>query len=156
MVRLVRRAGEILGFANILAPGAGQHVAIDLMRYRPEAASGMMSFLFLSLIVHYRDLGAQTLSLGVAPLAGLGDHRGARLWGKFGHLIYRHGGAFYNFEGLRAFKQKFHPEWQPRYIALPFGLSPVVVMGEIALLIAGGTRGMVGKKAPPDNPPPPC
>ena len=155
-IAVVRRAGEILGFANILAPGAGQHVAIDLMRYRPEAASGMMSFLFLSLIVHYRDIGAQTLSLGVAPLAGLGDHRGARLWGKFGHLIYRHGGAFDNFEGLRAFKQKFHPEWQPRYIALPFGLSPVVVMGEIALLIAGGKRGMVGKKSPPDNPPPPC
>ena len=26
-----------------------------------------------------------------------------------GAAIYRHGGGFYNFEGLRAFKQKFDP-----------------------------------------------
>ncbi len=145
-IAVVRREGQIISFANLLIAGSGRNIAIDLMRYLPEDASGMMEFMFLSLIEHFRAAGAQEFSLGVAPLAGLGDHRGARLWGKFGHLIYRHGGAFYNFEGLRAFKQKFHPEWQPRYIALPFGLSPVVVMGEIALLIAGGARGMIGKK----------
>ena len=59
--------------------------------------------------------------------------------------MFRHGGAFYNFEGLRAFKQKFQPDWRPRYIALPVGVSPMMAMADVALLIAGGPRGLIGK-----------
>lgn len=144
-IALVRREGRILAFANILAPGDGARVAIDLMRYLPEEASGMMEFLFLSLIEHYREAGAKEFSLGVAPLSGLASRSMERIWRRFGRFIYRHGGAFYNFEGLRAFKQKFRPDWQPRYIALPPNTSPMRAMADVALLIAGGARGLIGK-----------
>jgi phosphatidylglycerol lysyltransferase len=144
-IALVLREGRIIAFANILTPGDGQHVAIDLMRYLPEEASGMMEFLFLSLIEHFRDAGAKEFSLGVAPLSGLSSRSVERMWNRFGRFIFRHGGAFYNFEGLRAFKQKFHPDWRPRYIAVPPGLSPTRAMADIALLIAGGPRGLIGK-----------
>ncbi|SLN22745.1 Phosphatidylglycerol lysyltransferase [Aquimixticola soesokkakensis] len=137
--------GPIVAFANVMAPGSGARVAIDLMRYLPDHASGMMEFLFLSLIEHYREAGAQEFSLGVAPLAGLNERRTAKLWDRFGHQMFRHGGAFYNFEGLRAFKQKFRPDWRPRYIALPPNVSPMVAMAEVALLISGGARGILGK-----------
>ncbi|MGD9918909.1 MAG: bifunctional lysylphosphatidylglycerol flippase/synthetase MprF [Paenirhodobacter sp.] len=145
-VAVVRRGGRALAFANILAPGSGRRVAVDLMRYLPEEASGMIEYLFLALIEHYRAEGAEEFSLGMAPLAGLSERRTARLWNRFGALLFRHGGAFYNFEGLRAFKQKFAPEWRPRYIALPVGVSPMVAMADVALLIAGGPRGLLGKK----------
>lgn len=115
------------------------------MRYLPEEASGMMEFLFLSLIEHYREEGAAELSLGMAPLAGLSSKSVERLWNRFGRFIYRHGGAFYNFEGLRAFKQKFRPDWRPCYIAVPPGLSPTRAMADVALLIAGGPKGLIGK-----------
>jgi phosphatidylglycerol lysyltransferase len=105
----------------------------------------MMEFLFLSLIEHFRDTGAREFSLGVAPLSGLSSRSVERMWNRFGRFIFRHGGAFYNFEGLRAFKQKFHPDWRPRYIAVPPGLSPTRAMADIALLIAGGPRGLIGK-----------
>ncbi len=141
----VRREGQILAFANIMAPGDGRQISIDLMRYLPEEASGMMEFLFLSLLEHFRDMGAAEFSLGVAPLSGLSTRSVERLWNRFGRFIYRHGGAFYNFEGLRAFKQKFRPEWRPRYIAVPPGLSPTRAMADVALLIAGGPRGLIGK-----------
>lgn len=146
-IAVVRRApdGPILAFANVLAPGDGRRVSVDLMRYLPDEASGMMEFLFLTLMEHYRDLGATEFSLGVAPLAGLSERSVGRLWNRFGRLIYRHGGAFYNFAGLRAFKQKFHPDWQPRYIAVPPGLSPTRAMTDVALLIAGGARGLLRK-----------
>lgn len=144
-IAVVRREGHILAFANIMAPGSGRRVAIDLMRYLPHEASGMMDFLFLSLIEHYREAGAEEFSLGVAPLSGLSDRRTARMWNRFGRMMFRHGGAFYNFEGLRAFKQKFRPDWRPRYIALPPGYSPMVAMADVALLIAGGPRGILGK-----------
>lgn len=144
-IALVRREGQILAFANILAPADGSRIAIDLMRYLPESASGMMEYLFLSLIEHYRKLGAVELSLGMAPLAGLSSRSVERMWSRFGRFIYRHGGAFYNFEGLRAFKQKFRPDWRPCYIAVPPGLSPTRAMAQVALLIAGGPKGLIGK-----------
>lgn len=59
---------------------------------------------FANVMQHYRDLGAVEFSLGMAPLAGLEVRKGARLWNRFGVLLFRHGGTFYNFEGLRAFK----------------------------------------------------
>jgi len=145
-IAVVRRGGRALAFANILAPGSGRRIAVDLMRYLPEEASGMIEYLFIALIEHYRAEGAEEFSLGMAPLSGLSERRTARLWNRFGALLFRHGGAFYNFEGLRGFKQKFGPEWRARYIALPVGVSPMVAMADVALLIAGGPRGLIGKK----------
>jgi phosphatidylglycerol lysyltransferase len=144
-IALVRRDGRILAFANVMAPGGGHAVAIDLMRYLPEEASGIMEFLFLSLIEQYRAQGATQFSLGMAPLAGLSSKSVERLWSRFGRFLYRHGGAFYNFEGLRGFKQKFRPDWRPCYIAVPPGVSPTRAMADVALLIAGGPRGLIGK-----------
>ena len=115
------------------------------MRYLPGEASGLMEYLFVRLIEHYRGAGGEEFSLGMAPLAGLSERSIGRTWNRFGRLIYRHGGAFYNFEGLRAFKQKFHPEWRPRYLAVPPNLSPLVAMRDVALLIAGSPRGLIAK-----------
>ena len=104
-----------------------------------------MEYMFLSLIDHYKSLGAREFSLGTAPLSGLSERSVARSWNRFGRLIYRHGGAFYNFEGLRTFKQKFGPDWRPRYLALPPSVSPMRAMGDVALLIAGSARGLITK-----------
>jgi phosphatidylglycerol lysyltransferase len=144
-IAVVRKAGRVVAFANILSSAGGQLVAVDLMRYLPEEASGLIEYMFLRLIEHYRDRGAEEFSLGTAPLSGLSERSVARSWNRFGRLIYRHGGTFYNFEGLRAFKQKFQPEWRPRYLALPPNVSPLIAMGNVALLIAGTPRGLVSK-----------
>lgn len=137
---VVRRNGEAIAFANVLLAAEGRKVAIDLMRYTPEGGQGIMEFLFLSLLQHYREAGAEEFSLGVAPLSGLTSRPTAQLWNGIGRMIFRHGGAFYNFEGLRAFKNKFRPEWQPRYVVLPPGVLPVKALAEIALMISGGGR----------------
>ncbi|HSF93016.1 MAG TPA: bifunctional lysylphosphatidylglycerol flippase/synthetase MprF [Paracoccaceae bacterium] len=146
-IAVVRRAGKALAFANVLCPENGSRIAIDLMRYLPEDASGMIEFLFIKLMEHYRDAGSQEFSLGMAPLAGLEARRGARFWTRFGALLYRHGGAFYNFEGLRNFKQKFQPEWRPRFVAVPPGVAPLTALKDVALLVAGGARGLIGKNS---------
>ena len=142
---VTRRDGRIVAFANVMAPGDGRHVSIDLMRYLPEEASGIMEFLFIELMLHYRDRGAREFSLGMAPLAGIEARKGARLWHRFGALVFRHGSAFYNFEGLRAFKQKFQPEWRPRFVATPGGVSPLVALKDVAILIAGSPRAIIRK-----------
>ena len=33
--------------------------------------------------------------------------------------LYDHLQRFYNFQGLRAYKDKFQPHWEPRYLVYP-------------------------------------
>lgn len=145
-IALVRREGRIIAFANLLGTGATARIGVDLMRYRPGDAEGVMQFLFLALIEELRERGTRELSLGLAPLSGLANRPSASLSSRFGTLVYRHGGAFYNFEGLRRFKQKFHPDWRPRYVALPPGLSPYLALADIAVLISGGARNLISRE----------
>ncbi len=144
-IAVIRKDGDITAFASIMSAADGQHLAVDLMRYLPNEASGIMEHMFLCLIEHYKAQGVEEFSLGMAPLAGLSERAVARSWNRFGRLIYRHGGAFYNFAGLRAFKQKFQPDWRPRYLAAPPNVSPMFAMRDTALLIAGSARGLVLK-----------
>lgn len=87
--------------------------------------------------------GYGRFSLGMAPLAGLEAHPLAPLWHRVGTLIYRHGEHFHNFQGPRAFKQKFDPQWQPRYLAGPDGVALPGVLLDVAALIGGGLSGVV-------------
>ncbi|MDX1819247.1 MAG: phosphatidylglycerol lysyltransferase domain-containing protein, partial [Marinobacter sp.] len=59
------------------------------------------------------------------------------VWARLGRIIYRHGEAFYNFGGIRAFKAKFHPVWESRYIAYPGESSLLLILADIAALSAG-------------------
>jgi phosphatidylglycerol lysyltransferase len=81
----------------------------------------------------------------MAPLSGLETHPLAPLWHRFGHLIYNRGARFYNFQGLREFKDKFDPQWEPRYLATTGGIDPIVIMVDTAALISGGIQGAIRK-----------
>ena len=126
-IALVRRGDEIVAFANIWTGGEVE-ASIDLMRHMADAPRGVMDFLFVELILWAKARGFAWFNLGMAPLSGLVDHRLAPFWHKVGRQIARRGGAYYGFEGLRAFKSKFDPVWTPRYLAAPpSGLAPALI-----------------------------
>jgi phosphatidylglycerol lysyltransferase len=81
----------------------------------------------------------------MAPMSGMSTHYNAPHWQRLGRLIYRHGETFYNFRGLRAFKQKFDPVWEPRYLCAEGGIQPLIVFGDIAALVSGGIKGVLTK-----------
>ena len=64
---------------------------------------------------------------------------------RVGALVFRHGEHFYNFQGLREYKEKFDPVWSPKYLASPGGLALPRILGNVAALISGGIRGVVTK-----------
>ncbi|MCB9722934.1 MAG: bifunctional lysylphosphatidylglycerol flippase/synthetase MprF [Spirochaetaceae bacterium] len=144
-VAIVRQQDEIVAFANIWSSEAKGELSIDLMRYGSEAPPGVMDFLFTELMLWGQREGHHHFSLGMAPLAGLEGHRLAPTWHRVGALLFRHGEHFYNFQGLRAFKDKFDPEWAPRYLASPGALSAPLVLARIASLVSGGLVGLVGR-----------
>ena len=67
------------------------------------------------------------------------------LWAKVGRFVYGHGESFYNFQGLRAYKEKFDPVWEPRYLAYPGGLALPRIVADVSALIAGGYRRIFSK-----------
>lgn len=141
-------AGAIVAFANLMPgvatrPGDRREVAVDLMRHRPDAPPGVMDYLFVRLIQWAKDQGFDGFDLGMAPLAGLQDRRTAPTFARVGALVFDEGGALYGFQGLRAYKSKFSPNWKPRFIAAPASTPLALALLDVALLTSGGWRGML-------------
>lgn len=144
-VALIRLHGRPVAFANLWVTAGRQELSVDLMRFGPEAPRGSMDYLFTELMLWGREQGYRYFSLGMAPLAGLEQHPLAPAWHRVGNLVFRYGEHFYNFDGLRRYKAKFMPEWEPRYLASPSGLALPRVLIDVASLISGGIRGLLAK-----------
>lgn len=141
---VVRREGRILAFGNVWTGGRTE-LAIDLMRFVHGAPRGVMDYLLFMLMFWGQQQGFTRFNLGVSPFSGLETHALAPTWNKVGNFLYSHAEDFYNFRGLRAFKEKFGPAWEPNYLLAPGGLALPGILTEVAALVAGGVRGMVGK-----------
>lgn len=142
---LVRENNRPVGFANILKGGGREEISVDLMRYTNDAPEGVMEYLFLKLMLWGAGEGFKWFNLGMAPLSGLENRALAPLWNKVGNFIFQHGENFFNFEGLRAFKEKFHPVWEPKYLAAPSTFRLPAIFANISSLISGGLKGIVSK-----------
>ncbi|MBL8272122.1 MAG: bifunctional lysylphosphatidylglycerol flippase/synthetase MprF [Steroidobacter sp.] len=142
---LVRQHGQLVAFANLLTTQVKNEASIDLMRQQPLAPAGTMDFLFTKLMLHFQAEGYQRFGLGMAPMSGMASHELAPRWHRFGRLLFDHGETFYNFRGLRGFKDKFDPVWEPRYLVAGGGLTPLLTLADVAALIGGGLRGIIAK-----------
>lgn len=144
-IATIRRGDAIVAFANLWASGERNELSVDLMRYGPDAPPAAMDALFGELLGWGREQGFAWFSLGMAPLSGFEHHRLAPLWNRLGALLFRHGEHFYNFQGLREFKEKFDPVWEPRYLAAPGALSVPIVLTRVASLVNAGLGGTVAR-----------
>ncbi|MEW9903387.1 bifunctional lysylphosphatidylglycerol flippase/synthetase MprF [Pseudomonas putida] len=142
-VALIRFQGLPVAFANLLETQGKELASLDLMRAHPQAPKLTMEFMMIGLILHYKNHDYARFSLGMVPLSGLQPRRGAPLTQRLGSMVFQRGEQLYNFQGLRRFKDKFQPDWEPRYMAVPAGLDPLVALADTAALIAGGLTGLV-------------
>ena len=139
-VALIEQGGTIVAFANVWPGPERVELSVDLMRYRDAAPPEAMEGLLLRLMEWGKREGYRWFSLGMAPLSGFERSPVAPLWMRLGSFLYEHGEALYGFQGLRAYKEKFHPEWEPRYLVYPGGLTLPRILADVSALIAGGYR----------------
>ncbi|MCY1016957.1 bifunctional lysylphosphatidylglycerol flippase/synthetase MprF [Pyxidicoccus sp. MSG2] len=144
-VAVVRRDGRPWGFANVWAPEVKDELSLDLMRYRPGSPHGVMDFLFVSLMLWGRRQGYGRFNLGMAPFSGFEARSLAPMWNRMGAFLFRHGEHFYNFQGLRQYKEKFKPAWAPRFLASPGGLALPRVLANVSALVSRGLGGVVAR-----------
>ncbi|MGA3057597.1 MAG: phosphatidylglycerol lysyltransferase domain-containing protein [Candidatus Limnocylindrales bacterium] len=109
-------SGEAVAFATFAPTGTDGGWVVDLIERAPDGPPGALEACLVEGARTFRSAGATTLSIGLAPLAGL-DAEGCswreRALGRSARLVRR----WYNVPGLAFFKAKFDPRWEPRYVA---------------------------------------
>lgn len=111
--------GEISAFTNIVSEFQLNEATNDIMRHRKSIENGIMDFLFITMLQHFKEQGYDTFNFGLSALSGVGESKESRRLEKVLHYLYEHLNRFYNFQGLHAYKEKFRPRWEPRYLVYP-------------------------------------
>ncbi len=140
-IAVLRDEDSIIGFASIMPMyDNNERISVDLMRFKPDAPSGTMDFIFLSLFEWAKGEGYRIFNIGMSPLSNVGQSRYSFLSEKIAAQIFLHGHYFYHFKGLKNFKDKYADFWESKYVAYRKKTNLSFTMVQITLLI--------GKKRP--------
>ncbi len=141
-VAVVRVDGRIVAFATLWPTATRKSFSMDLMRYGDGAPKNVMDYLFVELLEWGREQGYAAFDFGAAPLAGLEDRPLAPIMSRVGRLLFERGEEIYNFRGVRRYKDKYDPLWQPRYVAAPHKWQIPMILADVGLLSSGGMAGL--------------
>jgi lysylphosphatidylglycerol synthetase-like protein (DUF2156 family) len=122
--------GTLVAYVTWLWLPARRTMVLDEVKRRPQAPAGAVELLIATSLEQFKGR-AERASLGLAPIAGAGEARWLasveRLVRNVLHL--RGAGA-----GLYAFKAKFSPVWEPRWLVVErFADLPAVLMAMLLL-----------------------
>lgn len=118
----VDRDGRVVAFVTWHRFHDNRARVLDLMRRLPDAPNPAMDLLIGESLTRFAAAGVELASLGSVPLS-------------HGRLAER----VYPTRSLRRFKDKFAPEWEPRYLAAPSRLqAPTALMAVARAYSSGG------------------
>jgi len=139
-VALLTQGGEPVAFVSLMTTDQRKEATVGIMRHTPDASAYAMEFLFTCIARRLREEGFERFCLGMAPLSGINRSPLASRWHRIAGLVWAHGGRVYNFQGLRTFKNKFHPGWEPRYLAASGAIGPFVALADVVALAGGSNK----------------
>ncbi|NLZ17466.1 MAG: DUF2156 domain-containing protein [Desulfobulbaceae bacterium] len=142
---VVRQKGEVIAFANLWESAGKHELSVDLMRSKEDAPAGVMDYLLCAIMLWGKNEGYTQFNLGMAPLSSLSSNSLGPMWARFGNFLYTHAETYYNFKGLRRYKEKFDPHWEPRFLVSPGGFALPSILADVASLISGGLKGVIEK-----------
>lgn len=99
----------------------------------------MMDGLYLNTMLSVKEQ-YDYFNMGMAPLSNVGSHKYAFYRERFAGRIFETISHIYSFKGLRNYKEKFNPNWEPRYLVYKKGNSLVTSMIRVSYLINKKTR----------------
>jgi phosphatidylglycerol lysyltransferase len=137
--------GKLMAFANLWTTPNRHEVSIDLMRQGSGAPHGVMDWLITETALWAQSQGFARFDLGMAPLSGLNDRKGAPLLARLGAIVFEEAEELYGFRGLAAFKDKFGPQWEPLFLCAPPDVLMPAALLDVAMLTSGGMRGLFAR-----------
>ena len=139
--------GRRVAFASLPGGGDGE-VMVDLLRFAPGTPAEVIDFLLVEAMRWSAGCGDRWFNLGLAPPADLADSPLLPLWRRIGGPVFRPEEFGRNLADLRGGKDRFRPQWRPRYLAAPGGLSVPHVMRDVATLLSSGNTGLAESRQP--------
>jgi phosphatidylglycerol lysyltransferase len=150
--------GRVEAFLTWTPLYAGDGWALDIMRRGKQATPGVMELLISHSIEWAKARGYTKMSLGLAPLAGLGGEtlsatcnpaeceqrtRSTSLLERSAAFLHRRGIVLDTYRSLYAFKAKFQPTWESRYLIASEGQALPRILLALARLHGTGWRSML-------------
>lgn len=108
--------GRIVAFANLIRDGVPGEATLDLMRRCHDAPNGAMDALFLGMFQASHTIGFERFCLGMVPWVALGDEPNAPPVERALRHLNAQMERFFSVKGLYAWKDKFGPHWEHRYL----------------------------------------
>ncbi len=132
--------GVPVAFVSVQVTRPGGPATVDLMRYRSGVVESLMEYTLIKTIEHAASIGCASFSLGGAPLSDVGVWKSSRLVERGLREFSQRAERVYNYQGLLRFKNKFHPEWEARYLAYeqPWDWAGALIAN--ARLVRAGSR----------------
>ncbi len=128
-VYVVRGSDRVAtAFANLVPSYRAGEATIDLMRHRPGVVNGTMDFLFTMMMLDLHGRGFRWFSEGLAPFAGVGESPDSSIEERAVHELFERLNRLFSYRGLRAYKEKFEPVWEDRFLIYkdgPVGLARI-------------------------------
>ncbi len=132
---LVREEGRITGFACLrMAPAAGE-AALDLLRSDSEDRALLEDYLTMEAMVWSKQKGMKWFHLGHASLPNQAQGALAPFESWIPGLLSPHSKADQALEARRR-RDRYNPEWMPRYLAAPSEVPLSLVFANIHALIS--------------------
>jgi phosphatidylglycerol lysyltransferase len=138
-VAVIRKEGKIVAFANILQNHAKAEASVDLLRSVSEEPKSLDDYLLLEIMFWIKNKGCQWFNLGTAGILDMEESPLAPFEQSMMEILSPYTRVSHLTE-IRKEKDRFKPEWSPKYLAYSANLSLEVVFNNIASLISRGNR----------------
>ena len=116
-------AGTIQGFLNEVPSYDHDEANFDMLRHSNGAPGNINDYILTNFIAYIGQQGFKRFNMGLSPLAGLDEKdENYTIIDSVLRFAYSNGDRLYSFSGLHRFKQKYEPDWSPRYIVYKGGI----------------------------------
>ncbi|CAM4110119.1 lysylcardiolipin synthase / lysyltransferase [Bacillus manliponensis] len=132
---LCDNTGKIIAFTTFMPVYQDGELSIDLMRYYPDAPSGIMDAMFIHLFHWAKENNYSSFNIGMAPLSNVGLSAHSFWSERVAAAIFNNVRYTYSFSGLRHFKEKYKPTWSGKYLVFRKNHSLPITMLAVTKLI---------------------
>lgn len=108
--------GKIIAFCTLMPIYFNDAISVDLIRWLPELDLPLMDGLYLHMLSWGKEKGYRSFNMGMATLSNVGQLHYSYLRERLAGRVFEHFNGLYRFQGLRRYKEKYGPNWEPRFL----------------------------------------
>ena len=109
-------SGKMIAFCSLMPTYSNNAISVDLIRWLPELDLPLMDGLYLHMLLWSKEKGYKAFNMGMATLSNVGQLHYSYLRERMAGRVFEHFNGLYRFQGLRRYKEKYSPNWEPRFL----------------------------------------